>query len=474
MASAFGNLRLFTRVEAPPAELPDVVAAAPLSLPKPLEAANRELIRPGTYRRGHHDLEPFSAAWLDELERKRYARHGDWLPAALEFGRHPGESILLINPGLGSDASRYLQHGCEVTLATTAADSPELIRRNLDRHGLAARIVPLVPSQLPFPEATFDVVVLNALYLPLEPASIDEIYRVLKAGGKVIGLFPAHFDAGFWQDLLIPYQHLLWRRPPDPTSAPKATARQLRRRFARFSGRWIGKRHLRRGELPHIFRILPLVVLERVLGRVLVLKAWKPISSANSSGASAATRCRATSTAKPCRPSSWNPNSPAPSPSRVAHYLKRNIILPHQHRLPLFPVLHIDLIHLRRRSRIRSSTIAPADELEVLNHHAQLISLRARLVLPRVIFQPPLDKQRLALGAILRNHLGLFSKRRAIYKTSLFPILPLRRAILSIHRQPKFNHFIPRRHRPKLRIARHIAHQQHLIETWHDHSYGVR
>src|SRR3712207_6988365 len=40
---------------------------------------------------------------FDELEKKRYARHGAWLPAALEFGRHPGESVLLLNPGVGSE-----------------------------------------------------------------------------------------------------------------------------------------------------------------------------------------------------------------------------------------------------------------------------------------------------------------------------------------------------------------------------------
>jgi len=32
--------------------------------------------------------------------------------------------------------------------------------------------------------------------------------------------------------------------------------------------------------LPHVCRLLPLVVLERLFGRVLVLKAKKPISAA--------------------------------------------------------------------------------------------------------------------------------------------------------------------------------------------------
>lgn len=285
MDGSFGNLRLYTG--APPtaadtsAEMAALPADNPLPLPDAVTLANRELIRPPTYRRGYHELEPFSSAWFDELEHKRYTRHGAWLPAALEFGRHPGESILLLNPGLGSDACRSLQQGSEVTIAVGPADHPDLIHRNLARHGLTARVVSTSGATLPFPDGAYDVVLLNALHTPVagDASLVEELFRVLKSGGKVIGLFPAHYDAGFWQDWVLPYQRLYWRRPPDPTSAPKATARELRRVFARFSGHRVYKRHLRRSELPHGCRILPLVVLERLVGRVLVLKAFKPIGA---------------------------------------------------------------------------------------------------------------------------------------------------------------------------------------------------
>jgi hypothetical protein len=129
------------------------------------------------------------------------------------------------------------------------------------------------------------VAVWNGLHGPAAaeaPVLVDELFRVLKAGGKVIGLFPAQYDAGFWQDVLIPLQRLYWRRPADPTTAPKTTARELGRVFARFADRRVSKRHLRRSELPHLWRMLPLVLLERLIGRVLVLKAFKPLSAARS------------------------------------------------------------------------------------------------------------------------------------------------------------------------------------------------
>jgi len=249
--------------------------------PDPAILANRELIRPAGYRRAAAGLVAYSAAWYDELEQKRYQRHGVWLPGALEFGRHPGESLLLLGAGIGSDAIQYIHTGTPVTVGVTPHDYPDQLRENLTRHALTAHVVEVSDPVLPFADGTFDVVTWNALYDPasLNPVRVNELFRVLKAGGKVIGLFPAWFDAGFWQDLLLPLQWVYWLRPVDPTAAPKTTARQLRKAFAAFAQHRVAKRHLRRSELPHPWRVFPLVLLERIIGRVLVFKALKPLSA---------------------------------------------------------------------------------------------------------------------------------------------------------------------------------------------------
>lgn len=274
MDGAFGNLRLLPRdAQASEARSRTLAGSA-----DPFDLANRELLRPLNHRRSHGGLEPFSSAWFDELETKRYVRHGAWLPAALEFGRHPGESLLVLGPGLGSDTVRHLQLGSEVTVVTTPTEHPDLIRENLSRHGLAARLVPLDGTELPFVDGQFDVVVWNALHESFDvPALADELLRVLKSGGKVIGLFPTRYDTGYWQDRLLPLERLYWRRPPDPTTAPKFSAKELRHAFAKFGDHRLFKRHLRRSELPYLWRLLPRPLLERLIGRVLVLKAFKPL-----------------------------------------------------------------------------------------------------------------------------------------------------------------------------------------------------
>ena len=82
MDGSLGHLRLFAPAADQPAPPPAVRA-------DPRELANRELIRPPTYRRGHAGLEPFSAAWLDRLAAKRYQRHGAWLAAVIKKVDHP-------------------------------------------------------------------------------------------------------------------------------------------------------------------------------------------------------------------------------------------------------------------------------------------------------------------------------------------------------------------------------------------------
>jgi SAM-dependent methyltransferase len=289
MDRAWSNLKLFeaeTLFPAAAGVLPEPLMSPPQSFPArtppdPAVLANRELIRSVEYRRAAAGLVAYTAAWYDELEQKRYQRHGVWLSSALEFGRHPGESLLLLGAGLGCDAIRYIQTGTPTTVGLTPLDYPNRLSENLSRHGLTARMVDINDRTLPFPDGTFDVVTWNALYdtTSLDPCRINELFRVLKAGGKVIGLFPAWYDAGFWQDLLLPLQWMYWRRPVDPTVAPKTTARQLRKAFAVFTQQKVAKRHLRRSELPHPWRVYPLFLLERLIGRVLVFKALKPLTA---------------------------------------------------------------------------------------------------------------------------------------------------------------------------------------------------
>lgn len=281
MGGTFGNLKLFADGSPGP---DDASTPQPFAVPEPPRpdghlAATRELIRPPSVRRARHECEPYSDEWFEELELKRYQRHGAWIERALEFGRHPDQSVLVLGPGAGTDAVRYARHGMSVTVGTDTADWPNVVRANFARANLEADFAELGGARLPFADASFDLVALNALHAPEQPTAerAADLFRVLRPGGKLIGLFPARYDCAFWQGALLPLVRLWWSRPADPATAPKTTGRDLRQLFSHFDEHRVSKRHLRRGELPHLWRVLPLFVLERWIGRVLVLKAKKAI-----------------------------------------------------------------------------------------------------------------------------------------------------------------------------------------------------
>src|SRR5204863_6014086 len=99
---------------------------------------------------------------------------------------------------------------------------------------------------------------------------------VLKPGGKVLAVVPAYYDVDFWCRSWLPWH----RKAPSPAGPVAFSGRGLCRLFGRFVEQRVHKRQLRRSEVPHLWRWLPLPLLERLLGRVLVIKAFKPLSAA--------------------------------------------------------------------------------------------------------------------------------------------------------------------------------------------------
>ncbi len=233
-------------------------------------------------RRQRQGAEPFSLQWFLDAESARHSRQGGWMPRLLEFGRHQGEKLLGIGGGLGTDWVQYARNDCDVIACNPSADGLALVRRNFELRGLKARFVHAEPAALPLESASIDVACINDLSGTDDVRAVaSEIYRVLKPGGKVLVVARARYDVDFWWRDWLPWGRLL---RPTSLAAPSDTngfgGRGLRRLFEQFSEQRVYKRHLRRAEVPHVLRWLPLPVLERIIGRLLVLKAFKPLSAA--------------------------------------------------------------------------------------------------------------------------------------------------------------------------------------------------
>jgi SAM-dependent methyltransferase len=232
--------------------------------------------------RAREAAEPFTLQWFLDIENARHRRCGKWIPRLLEFAKHGGETLLGLGNGLGTDWVQYARHGADVVVCSPSRDQLALAQRNFELRGLRGLFLHADPAALPLEPASIDVVCLSS---PLddcaEPrAVVEAVYRVLKPGGKVLAVTPARYDIDFWCRRWLPWHHGFGRRAAPGTAALRCSGRALRRLFQPFVEHRVYKRHLRRAEVPHLWRWLPLPLLERLFGRFLVLKAFKPLSAA--------------------------------------------------------------------------------------------------------------------------------------------------------------------------------------------------
>ncbi len=225
------------------------------------------------------EADPYSLQWFINIENRRHGRHGNWIPRLLEFAKHTNETLLGLGAGLGTDWVQYARHGANVVVCSPSVEQLGLIRRNFELRGLGGRFLHSATTHLPLESSSIDVACLSSLAADMSDptAVLAEVYRVLKPGGKVLAVIPAKYDVDFWLRVCFPWPHW-FRSSPAPT--PRYSARRLRRLFGQFIEHRIHKRQLRRSELPHLWRWGPLPVMERLMGHSLIIKAFKPLSSA--------------------------------------------------------------------------------------------------------------------------------------------------------------------------------------------------
>lgn len=225
--------------------------------------------------------EPYTLQWFLNIENQRHGKQGRWIPRLLEFARHSGETLLGLGNGLGTDWIQYARHGAQVVVCSPSVEHLSLTRRNFELRGLGGRFLHASAISLPLENASIDVACVSSLLHEADDPMrvVQEVYRVLKPGGKVLAVTHAKYDVEFWSHV-----GFFWQRWFKKTSlsdpSERFSGRRLKRLFDRFVEHRVYKRQLRRKEVPHIWRWLPVSLLERFMGHVLVLKAFKPLSAA--------------------------------------------------------------------------------------------------------------------------------------------------------------------------------------------------
>lgn len=257
--------------------------------------------------------EPGTRVFYEEVEAHRYQEEFH-IPVVGEFTDHPGEKVLEIGCGLGTDGRRFAQGGVDYTGCEFSFNSLRFARRGFDLFGLPGKFVCTDAERLPFSDARFDMVYSHGVlhHTPDTERTIQEVHRVLRPGGKAIIMLYAResfsYVAGVqtlgrlrleWVRLRmgreafnrfvgLPPQHQGWlpnwlviNNSTDGLGNPLSklySSRQLRQMFSAFREVSLEKHYFPRRKVPLIGPYLPPALaywLGRLVGSFWYIKAVK-------------------------------------------------------------------------------------------------------------------------------------------------------------------------------------------------------
>ncbi len=239
----------------------------------------------------------YSLTWFQAVEEHRYGEYAPWMPEVMEFSQHPRKKVLEVGAGMGTDLAQFARHGSYVTDVDLAAGHLAAAKENFRVRGLECEFVHHDAEGLPFEDNTFDVVYSNGVihHTPNTRLVIDEMYRVLKPGGRVIVMVYAEDSQFYWREKVIKLGvqqgalhqasigHLLSEGVERTTTGTRPlvkvyTRARLRNLFRQFDQIEIVKRQLTEGEVPPRLKSFSALTLSKVMGWNLVLKANKPLA----------------------------------------------------------------------------------------------------------------------------------------------------------------------------------------------------
>lgn len=148
------------------------------------------------------DLEPGSAEYYEDIERKRY-RLEPFIPSFAEFQKWRGKRVLEVGVGLGTDFTNFARAGAELSGIDLTEAAVTNVRKRLELEGLEADVQRGDAESLPFEDATFDLVYSWGVlqHTPDTAGAVAEVRRVTKPGGQArIMLYGRHswVALGLW------------------------------------------------------------------------------------------------------------------------------------------------------------------------------------------------------------------------------------------------------------------------------------
>jgi SAM-dependent methyltransferase len=157
-----------------------------------LDATGHEDVDADIYEAMHRYL-TIDLGINDPLAEQRARQESDRAPAKSAIRdvkqcgiKIDGADVLDLGAGLGALSEELVINGANVIAIEPGAASAELVRRRVERHGKAFRLIECFGEEIPLPDSSVDLVMsLQVLEHVQAPRRVlSEVYRVLRSGGN--------------------------------------------------------------------------------------------------------------------------------------------------------------------------------------------------------------------------------------------------------------------------------------------------
>jgi len=152
---------------------------------------------------------PGERSFYEEVTRHRYARQ-PYMQELVGFDDYAGQRLLEVGCGLGTDLRQFALGGAQVVGIDLSARSVRLARRHFEVYQTRGDFCNSDAENLPFASATFDVVYSFGVlhHTPHTQRALDECFRVLKPGGRLILML---YNSHSWHVRVDPYLRNVYR-----------------------------------------------------------------------------------------------------------------------------------------------------------------------------------------------------------------------------------------------------------------------
>lgn len=142
--------------------------------------------------------------FFDEVERHRYSLEPH-IPEVVRFERWAGCDVLDAGCGIATDGLRFARAGARYTGLDGQVAALDLARRRFDLAGAIGRFVQGSVTDLPFGDASFDLVYSHGVihHVADTERAVREFYRVLRPGGSVLVMVYHRRSLNYYINIMI-------------------------------------------------------------------------------------------------------------------------------------------------------------------------------------------------------------------------------------------------------------------------------